>query len=97
MSFDPTSVEVKYVTLPKDHCTKSHENMSKYVDTVTGGITGRWAECPPPPETSDREISADQLGKKRQGKQGENWEEKWKILKGKVENWKWKVEKLQNE
>ena len=41
---------------------------------VTGG--GQGAECPP--ETSDGEISADLLGKKRQGKRerGENWEEK---------------------
>ena len=35
MTFDPTSVEVTCVTLPKDHLSKSHENMSKYVDTVT--------------------------------------------------------------
>ena len=76
--------------------SKSHENTSKYVDTVTGGITGGWAECPPP-QTSDWEISADQPGKKEARKKGENWKEKWKILKGKVENWKWEVEKLQNE
>ena len=52
-----------------------------------------------PPETSDREIFADLPGKKRGGKKG-----KWvkiekkgiKIVKGKVENGKWKVEKLQN-
>ena len=35
MTFDPTSVEVLCMTLPKDHLSKSHENMSKYVDTVT--------------------------------------------------------------
>ena len=53
---------------------------------VFGGAGG--AECPP--ETSDREIFADVLGKKRQrkkGKRGENWEEK-------VENWKWKQENV---
>ena len=37
MTFDPSSVEVTCVTLPKDHniVSKSHENTSKYVDTVT--------------------------------------------------------------
>ena len=35
MTFDPTSVEVTCVTLPKDFLSKSYENMSKYVDTVT--------------------------------------------------------------
>ena len=34
MTFDPTSVEVTCVTLPKDHCIQVHENTSKYVDTV---------------------------------------------------------------
>ena len=32
------------------------------------------AECPT--ETSDREIFADVSGKKKEGKKGENWEEK---------------------
>ena len=51
-------------------------------------------------ETSDQEISADLPGKKRQGKKekGVKIEKKRrKIVKGKVENWKWKVEKLKNE
>ena len=46
-----------------------------------------------PPETSDREMFADVLGKKRQGKKvkGVKIEKKRrKIVKGKVENWKWK-------
>ena len=36
MTFDPMSVEVTCVTLPKDHCVqaKSHDNSSMYVDTV---------------------------------------------------------------
>ena len=53
-----------------------------------------------PPETSDWEISADLPGKKRQGKQGNGVKmenKRRKIVKGKLENWKWKVEKLQNE
>ena len=51
-----------------------------------------------PPETSDWEISADLPGKKRQGKKrgkgkGVKIEKKIRtILKGLVENWKWKVE-----
>ena len=48
-----------------------------------------------PPETCDREISADVSGKKRQGKIG-NREERKKIVKGKVENWKWKEGKVPN-
>ena len=35
MTFDPISVEVTCVTLPTDHCVQSHDNTSKYVDTVT--------------------------------------------------------------
>ena len=54
----------------------------------------RWgAECPP--KTSDREIFADVLGKKRQGKKekGVKIEKKRrKIVKGKVENWKLDME-----
>ena len=34
MTFDPKSVEVTCVTLPKDHCVKSHGNTWMYVDTV---------------------------------------------------------------
>ena len=49
-----------------------------------------------PPETFDREISADLPGKKRQGKKGKGWKaekkkrkegkKRRKIVKGKVEN-----------
>ena len=39
MTFDPTSGDVTCVTLPKNYCIQlyplSHENTSKYVDTVT--------------------------------------------------------------
>ena len=50
--------------------------------------------------TSNREISADLPVKKRQGKHGKGVKikkKRRKIIKGKVQNWKWKVEKLQNE
>ena len=50
-----------------------------------------------PPDTSDREIFADVSGKKRQGKKGEGVKiekKRRKIVKGKVENWKWKSEKF---
>ena len=59
---------------------------------------GQGAECPP--ETSDREISANLPGKNRQAKKGKRVKiekKRRKIAKGKLENWKWKVEKLQNE
>ena len=42
----------------------------------------------PPPETSDREIFADISGKKGKGVKIEK--KRRKIVKGKVENWKWK-------
>ena len=35
MTFDPKSVEVTCVTLPKDHCNLVPRKTSKYVDTVT--------------------------------------------------------------
>ena len=47
----------------------------------------------------NREISADLYGKKRQGKYGKGGKmekKKRKIVKGKVENWKWKEEKRPN-
>ena len=49
------------------HCILNHS-----------GVTGGGAGAERPPETSDREISADLSGKKRQGKngKGENGEEK---------------------
>ena len=37
---------------------------------MTSGITGGGQGAEYPPETSDREISVDPLGKKRQGKNG---------------------------
>ena len=43
-----------------------------------------------PPETSDGEISADLPGKKRQGKGVKIEKKRRKIVKGKVENWKFK-------
>ena len=56
---------------------------------VTDG--GRGAECPS--ETFDREIFDDVSGKKRQRKKGKGVKiekKRRKIVKGKVENWKWK-------
>ena len=56
-----------------------------------GGGGGRGAECPP--ETSDQEIFAYISGKKREGKNGKGVKiekKRRKIVKGKVENWKWK-------
>ena len=47
-----------------------------------------------PPETSDREISADLPGKNRQGKKEKGWKKgklqkgRWKIENGRVERWK---------
>ena len=54
MTFDPTSVEVLCVTLPRIIVSKSHENTSKYVDTVTlfaknlkqRSLTPRWPLTP---------------------------------------------------
>ena len=69
-------------------CTYDDKNSG-----VTGGGGQRGRVSLPPPETSDREISADLLGKKRQGKKGKGVKiekKRRKIVKG-------KVEKLQNE
>ena len=47
----------------------------------------------PPSETSDRETFTDVSGKKRPGKKGKGVKiekKRRKIVKGKVENWKWK-------
>ena len=61
---------------------------------VISGVTGRGgrgSECPS--ETSDREMFADVSGKKMQGKKGNGVKiekKRRKIVKGKVENWKWK-------
>ena len=49
------------------------------------GVTGRGAGGKVPPETSDREISADLSGKKRQGKKGKGVKiekKRRKIVKG---------------
>ena len=57
---------------------------------------GQGAECPP--QTFYREIFADLPGKKRQEKRERGKiEKKRKIVKKKVENWKWEEGKLQNE
>ena len=67
---------------------------------VTGGGGGWQGAGGRVPPTSDREITADLPGKKRQGKRGKGMKiekKRRKIIKGKVENWKWKVEKLQIE
>ena len=64
---------------------------------VTGGGCGQGAECPP--ETSDREISPDLPGKKRQGKMERGWKlrrKEGKLSKGrcKIENGRWKSYKM---
>ena len=54
MTFNPKSVKVKCVTLPKVLVSKSHENTSKHVDTVTRfcknlnqrSLTPRWHKTP---------------------------------------------------
>ena len=54
--------------------------------TIISGITGRgWQSAPPPPETSDWEISADLSGKHRQGKMEKGGKWRRKIVKGKME------------
>ena len=58
---------------------------------VTGGGGEQGGRVPP--ETSDREIFADVSGKKRKGENGKGVKiekKRRKIVKGKVENWKWK-------
>ena len=75
-----------------------HGNKKPHRPALTSGVTGGGTECPP--ETSDREIFADLPGKKRQGKKGKGGrmeKKRKKIVKKKVENWKWKEGKLQNE
>ena len=73
-------------------CDKQWHNPIPVFECVVtnSGVTG--GECPP--EIFDPEISADLSGKERQGKIEQK---RRKIEKGKVENWKWKEEKLQNE
>ena len=68
---------------------------NEHKNTVTSGVTSAGGRVPP--ETSDREISAELPGKKRQGKRGEIEKKRRKIVKGKVENRKRIVEKLQTE
>ena len=56
-----------------------------------GGSLGRGAEYPP--EISDWEVFADISGKKEESKKGKRVKIEKKrrnIVKGKVENWKWK-------
>ena len=60
---------------------------------VTGGGRGEGQGVECPTETSDQEIFADILGKMRQGKKGKGVKiekKRRKIVKEKVENWKWK-------
>ena len=67
---------------------------------TNSGITGAGAGGKSAPQTSDWEISADLPGKKRQGRKGKGVKiekKRRKIVKGKVKNWRWKVEKLENE
>ena len=70
-------------------------NLCRMGSGITGKGGGQEAVCPP--ETSDREIFADVSGKKRQAKKGKGVKiekKRRKIVKGKVENWNWKWEKL---
>ena len=57
-----------------------------YVNGVTGGGGRQGGRVSP--ETSDWEIFADVSGKKGKGVKIEK--KRRKIVKGKVENWKWK-------
>ena len=58
-----------------------------------GGAAGTGRQGRVPPDTSNREISADLPGKKEARKRGKGM----KIVKEDVGNWKRKVEKIQNE
>ena len=63
-----------------------------YPNIQGSGVTGRGAGGRVPPETSDRNIFAAVSGKERQGKKGKGVKiekKRRKIVKGKVENWKW--------
>ena len=71
---------------------------SDFTDIAISGVTGwgRGAACPP--ETSDREISADLPRKRRQGKKekGQKLRRKEGKVKGKgkIENGRWKSYKM---
>ena len=69
-------------------------NWSLLTSSVTKG-RGHVAQCPP--ETSDREISADLPGKKRQGQNGKQSRKEGKLKREGGKFWKWKEEKLGNE
>ena len=74
------------------------KKISSFITTVWNVSFSQWrnrrgsgrAECPP--ETSDREISADLPGKRGKGKGVKIEKKRRKIVKGKVENWKWEKE-----
>ena len=55
---------------------QSHNLLCMRFSTESSGVTGGGQGHFGPPQISDREIFADVAGKKRQGKRGENWEEK---------------------
>ena len=74
---------------------------SKNMVVVCSGVTGRghWGQSAPQRLLTGKFLPT-YREKKRQGKQGKGVKiekKRRKILKGKMENWKWKVEKLQNE
>ena len=62
------------------------------INAISSGVTGGGRV---PLETFDREISADLTGKREAREKKENGEKEGKLRR--VENWKWKEEKLQNE
>ena len=108
MTFDPMSVEVTCVTLPKDHCVQvpwQYINVCGYSDqfckiphtytyilhtTYTYYIQNEWSHSLLLNSVQARQllnsVQARQLLNSVQARQ-----------KGKVENWKWKEEKLKNE
>ena len=71
----------------------------KKLEWEPSGVTGGGgAECPP--RLLNGKFLLTYRGKKRQGKKGKGVKiekKRRKIVKGKVEYWKWKVEKLQTE
>ena len=99
-------VYLKFIYLGAAECSPPPQFLSSHAQArpkresyqwqQAGGGGGQGAECPP--ETSNREISADQSGKDRQEKMG-NGVRRREIKKAKMTNLKLKLkeEKLQNE
>ena len=89
MTFDLTSVEVTCVTLPKDHCVQvpwEYINVCGYSDQFLQKLPHTYTYILHTHTTyriSDHIVSF--------------WTTFRRDKKGKVENWKWKEEKLQNE